>query len=130
MKKLLPFVIVLLSLAASAAAQTPDPHSVPVIDGGIGECSADFVINDSNNKPVYAAQIKVHVAYGFMYMRKLDLQVGTNADGKARFTGLPDRTKRGLFFEASQGDLTGNAFDDPSNTCKAQFTITLQKKPQ
>ena len=114
------------SFSQSATGQ-PDPHTVPVIDGGIGPCSADFTITDSAGTPVYAAKIKVHIAYGFMSTRKLDLEVGTNADGKARFTGLPDRVKRGLFFEASESDRSGNAFDDPANTCKAQFTIALRK---
>lgn len=99
-----------------------------MIDGGIGDCSADFIINDDAGKPVYAATIKVHIAYGFMYLRKLDLQVGTNADGKARFTGLPDRTKDGLFFSASEGDREGSAFDDTAKTCNAGFTIALRKK--
>jgi hypothetical protein len=60
--------------------------------------------------------------------RKLDLELGTNIDGKARFTGLPDRLKHGLYFHASEGDRAGDAFDDPANTCKGQFTITLQKQ--
>lgn len=128
MKKLLPLLLVLYSFEF-ATAQTPDPHAVPVIDGGIGPCSADFIITDTDNKPVYAAKIKVHIAYGFMYARKLDLEVGTNADGKARFTGIPDRVKRGLFFEASEGDRVGNAFDDPATTCTAKFAITLRNKP-
>jgi hypothetical protein len=51
-------------------------------------------------------------------------------DGKARVSGLPERLKKGLFFEASEGDRTGNAFDDPSKTCKAQFTITIRKSLQ
>ena len=75
-----------------------------------------------------AAKISVHIAYGFMNVRKLDLEVSTNADGKARFTGLPDRLKHGLYFRASEGDRSGEAFDDPANTCKAQFTIALRKK--
>ncbi len=116
-----------LSQSASPAV---DPHSIPVVDGGLGPCTADFVINDGAGSPVYAAKVKVHIAYGFMSAHKLDLEVGTNADGKARFTGLPNRLKRGLFFQADEGDRTGNAFDDPSNTCKAQFTIALQKKTQ
>ena len=107
----------------------PDAKSVPVVDGGIGDCSADFTVNDPAGAPVYAAKVKVHIAYGFMYARKLDLEVGTNIDGKARFTGLPERTKRGLFFEASEGDRYASAFDDPANTCKAQFTLVLRKKP-
>ena len=81
-------------------------------------------------QPIYSAIIKVHIAYGFASVRKLDLQVGTNVDGKARFIGLPDRLKRGLYFEASESDRSGEAFDDPEKTCQAQFTIALQKKSQ
>jgi len=114
---------------SQAASGEPDPKSVPVVDGGIGACSADFTVTDAAGAPVYAAKIKVHIAYGFMYARKLDLEVGTNSDGRAGFTGLPNRVKHGLFFKASEGDLTAEAFDDPSNTCKAQFTLTLRKKP-
>ncbi len=125
--------LVALALSLPAFSQTPqsqpDPKSVPVIDGGIGACSADFTVNDSAGAPVYAAKINVHIAYGFMYARKLDLEVGTNVDGKARFTGIPDRVKHGLFFEASEGDRTASAFDDPATTCQAQFTLVLRKKP-
>jgi hypothetical protein len=111
------FILTGLAVSQTAAPQTtpaqPDPKAVPApvpaIDGGIGTCSADFIVNDPDGKPVYAATIKVHIEYGFMYLRKLDLQVGTNADGKARFTGLPDRTKHGLFFEASEGDRVGGS---------------------
>jgi len=109
-------------------AQTPDPHSIPSVDAGISTCTADFTITDTDNKPVYDAQIKVHIAYGFGGLHKLDLQVGTNVDGNARFPGLPTRLKKGgLFFQASQSDRTGDAFDDPSKTCEAQFTIVLRK---
>ncbi len=133
MKNVLPSLLTLLIVSLASLAQTqpppPDSKSVPVIDGAIGQCSADFTINDEAGHPVYAAQIKVHIEYGFMYLRKLDLQIGTNIDGKARFIGMPDRTKRGLYFEASEGDRTGYAFDDPSKTCTTQFTIVLRKKP-
>jgi hypothetical protein len=128
-------LIAALVLAASAfsAAQTSanppvDPKTVPVIDGGIGPCSADFTITDAAGAPVYAAKIKVHIAYRFMNAHRLDLEVGTNADGKARFIGLPQKIKRGLNFEASEGDRTGEVFDDPAKTCKGEFTMSLQKK--
>jgi len=133
-RKFLAFAFISLasSLAFSQTTTTPipDPKAVPVIDGGIGPCSADFTVTDSAGAPVYAAKVKVHIAYGFMNAHRLDLEVGTNADGKARFIGLPDRIKHGLYFHASEGDREGEAFDDPANTCKAQFTITLQKKTQ
>jgi hypothetical protein len=121
------FALALLCLP-TLQAQTADPKSVPVIDGGIGPCSADFTITDNAGAPVYAATIRVHIAYGFMSAHRLDLEVGTNAGGKARFIGLPEKTKQGLFFRASEGDLEGSAFDDPAKTCQATFTIALQKK--
>lgn len=120
-------LLLTLLLGAPALAQTPDPKSVPVIDGGLGPCTAEFTITDTDNKPIYLAKIKVHIAYGFMQARKLDLEISTNVDGKARFTGLPDRVKKGLYFDASEGERTGNAFDDPSQTCQAKFSITLRK---
>jgi hypothetical protein len=114
---------------ASATTAQSVASAIPSIDGGIGPCTADFTIVDDVNKPVYAAKINVHIAYGFMNARKLDLQVGTNIDGKARFTGLPDHIKHGIYFHASEGDRSGEAFDDPANTCKAQFQITIRKQP-
>jgi len=122
----------LIAVSISAFSQTTpaaDAKSVPVVDGGIGPCSADFTVTDAGGAPVYAAKVKVHIAYGFMSAHKLDLEVGTNSDGKARFTGLPDHLKRGLYFEASEADRTAEAFDDPAITCKAQFTVALRKKP-
>jgi hypothetical protein len=126
---LLLLLTLALVLAAVEAGRGADAQPVPVVDGAVGPCSADFTVNDTAGTPVYSAKIKVHIAYGFMYARKLDLEVGTNSDGKARFTGLPERVKRGLFFEASEGDRAAEAFDDPANTCKAQFTVVLRKKP-
>jgi hypothetical protein len=118
-----------VTLPAQNAAPL-DPKTIPVIDGGIGPCSADFTVNDANGAPVYNAKISVHIAYRFMNLHKLDLEAGTNAAGKARFTGLPDKPKQGLFFRASEGDREGSAFDDPAKTCKAEFTIVLVKKSE
>jgi hypothetical protein len=117
------------TLPAQNAAPV-DPKTIPVVDGSIGPCSADFTVNDANGAPVYNAKISVHIAYRFMNLHKLDLEAGTNAAGKARFTGLPDKPKQGLFFRASEGDREGSAFDDPAKTCKADFTIVLVKKSQ
>jgi hypothetical protein len=124
-------VLLLLAIWATSTFPVPqDSNTIPVIDGGLGPCSAEFTVTDSPGKPVYNAKIRVHITYGFMNLHKLDLEVGTNADGKARFEGLPNRTKRGLTFYASEGDREASAFDNPANTCKAQFTLVLQKKPQ
>lgn len=128
-KLLLTFCLLAVSALAFSQATTSaaDPKSVPVIDGGLGPCSADFTVTDSAGAPVYDAKIRVHIAYRFMNLHKLDLEIGTNADGKARVTGLPDRIKHGLYFHTSQGDRTADTFDDPANTCKAQFAVVLEK---
>jgi hypothetical protein len=129
----LAVILVLLSLSSLLCSQAgtsaaADAKAIPSIDGGIGPCSADFTITDAAGAPVYAAKISVHIAYGLMNVRKLDLELGTNADGKARFIGLPDRLKHGIYFHASEGDRSGEAFDDPTNTCKTEFTIKLLEK--
>jgi hypothetical protein len=129
-KILLCLLLVSMSIPALRAQTSPaaDPNSISVVDAGLGSCSADFTVNDSAGKPVYSATVQVHIAYGFASAHKLDLQVGTNAAGKARFTGLPETTKHGLFFRASEGDREASAFDDPAKTCKAAFTLALHQK--
>jgi hypothetical protein len=130
------FALLFFSPASSLAQAAPpadpkvDPKTVSEVDVGLGPCTADFVITDEDGKPVYAANMRVHIAYGFMNFHKFDLEVGTNAEGKARFIGLPENPKQGLFFRASESDREGSAFDNPSKTCKAQFTVVLRKRPQ
>src|SRR6266478_7008205 len=106
------FLLAILSSPTLPAQTAPpvDPRAVSVIDGGLGSCSAAFTVNDAAGAPVYNAKISVHIAYRFMSLHKLDLEVGTNAAGKARFTGLPDKTKQGLFFQASEGTREASAF--------------------
>jgi hypothetical protein len=121
---------ILSSLAFAADDAKDQSKTIPVIDGGVGPCTADFTITDAGGKPLYDAKIKVHIAYRFLNAHKLDLEVGTNVDGKARFTGLPDKIKHGLYFYAMQGDLQAEAFDDPAANCKAAFALALRKQAQ
>jgi hypothetical protein len=126
---LLAAVLGVTAFASAAPQQTAtDPKTVPVVDGGAGPCAADFTVTDSAGAPVYDAKVRVHIAYRFMNAHKLDLEVGTNADGKARFEGLPNKLKRGLTFYATHDSQEGSAFDDPATTCKAQLAITLHPK--
>jgi hypothetical protein len=120
-------LIVPAAYSQTAPAAASDPHAVAVVDGGLGPCAAEFIVTGEDGKPVYAAKISVHIAYGLWSLHKLDLEVSTNIDGKARFTGLPASVKRGLYFQASESDRTAVAFEDPSATCKAQLPVTLRK---
>ena len=74
--------------------------------------------------------MRVRIAYGFMSVRKLDLETSTNSEGKVRFEGLPGNLKRALFFRASKDKLEGTAFYDAAKNCAAQHTIVMVPKKE
>ena len=141
MKKLLNqmFCVVLLlgGLRSASSAQsspqtpiqaTPATQPVPAIDGGLGRCSLELSITTPEGKPAGAASVKVHIAYGFGGFHKLDLEAGTNSDGKVKFTGLPSTLRRPpLEFRASKDQLEGTATYDPAAECHATRDIKLAK---
>jgi hypothetical protein len=120
-------LVVIGFLISDVQAQSPS-EKVPVIQGGAGPCSIDLKIIGVDGKPAYAATVKVHIAYGFGGMHRLDLQAGTNSDGKVQFAELPRRVSRPpLEFHATKDDVEGVATYDPSSECHAQRDITLGK---
>src|SRR5947209_4747985 len=80
-----------VSLPAYAGAAAESSQQVPIMDGEAGPCSLELTVTGPDGKPVYAVKVKVHMAYGFGGIRRLDLEGGTNSDGKLKFTGLPSR---------------------------------------
>ena len=117
------WAIVLFVLCTPVVANnSPD---IPVVDGGIGPCGADFHVTDDAGKPIYNAKIHVTLKYGFFNVRKTELEVGTNSDGKARFTGLPETPKKPLEFEIKSGTVSKSVTDDPSTNCSATYDVTL-----
>ena len=128
-------LFVALFATTSAIAQTQstdqkDSGKVAVVDGGLGPCSMDLVVLGPDAKPVYGASVKVHIAYGFGGFHKLDLEGGTNSDGKVKFTGLPARVRRPpLEFIATEKDLTATVTYDPAMQCEAKQQVTLQPAP-
>jgi len=123
------FLLCFITSAVHAADEAAGPHSIPSVDAGIGSCSVVLTVRDESSAPVYAAKVRVHIAYGFAGAHKMDLEAGTNVDGKARFDGLPDRVKQALHFEASKDDREGSAFYNPSENCKAEHEIVIRKTP-
>lgn len=115
-----------LACTYSLTAQSSDKPAV--VDGGLGRCSLEVTVIGPDSKPVYAANVRVHIAYGFGGFHKLGLEVGTDAAGKAKFTGLPSRVRRPpLEFDATKDDLSGTLNYDPATECVAAHKITLQK---
>ncbi len=127
----LAFALACASLLFAQSQQPTPPQQaddVPVIDGGIGPCSVAFTVTDADAKPVYAATVKVHITYGFAGLRKLDLEAGTNSNGKVKFKGLPAKVHNPpLEFRAAKDQLTGMATYDPVSECQAKHDIVLEK---
>lgn len=107
------------------ADQTAKPNPIPSISADMGNCSVLFTALTSDNKPIPDAKIQVRISYGFLGAHRLDLEVGTNVDGKARFEGLSGNLKRALFFRASKDKLRGTAAFDPAKTCAGEHTIVM-----
>jgi hypothetical protein len=131
------FCFVLIALVVGAQTQTnPNPSAekppaasqVPVIDGAVGPCSLELTISDADAKPVYNATVQVHITYGFGGFHHLDLQAGTNSDGKVKFTGIPIKVHNPpLEFDAAKDQLEGSLNYDPSAECHAQHQIKIEK---
>jgi hypothetical protein len=120
-----------LALAAQSQQPTPSPKpdDIPVTDGTSGPCSIEFSVTDSDGKPVYAARIDVHLAYGAFGAHKLDMGVYTNTQGKARFTGIPVKVKKPpVEFNAKKDDLVGLATMDPATECQAKHDIVMDRQ--
>lgn len=114
-----------LALAVCGLAVAGTQQDVPHVDGDVGICHALFTVHDGSDKPIYNAKIDVTIHYGFMNLRKTDLEVATNADGKARVDGLPNFPKKPLEFVVHSGTVSKVVTDDPSATCDGKFDVEL-----
>lgn len=100
---------------------------VPVVDGRLGGCSADFTVKDKDQAPVYDAKIDLEIRYGFLGLRRLSLQVGTNSDGRARVAGLPDARDKTYRFRISSGALNKTVVMNTAEGCEAVFEVLLEE---
>lgn len=122
-------VTLLFAVQAQQPAQPQQADDIPVTDGGSGPCSVDLTVTDADAKPVYAARIDVHMAYGFAGAHKLDMGIYTNAQGKARFTGIPAKVRKPpIEFHAKKDDLVGVATMEPATECQAKRDIVMDRK--
>ncbi len=116
--------IALLGGLIQQPGEAPKPE-LAIIDARLGPCAADFTVKDGNGAPIYAATVHVRVRYGFMGLKRMDLEVGTNSDGKARVTGLPGGTKP-LTYDVSKADKKTTVEQNLSTNCQATYAISLK----
>src|SRR5512145_2182090 len=105
---------------ATLTAQSPTDPQLAVISARLGDCSADFTVRDGDGKPIYAALVHVRIRYGFMGVKRMDLEVGTNSEGQARVEGLPAKVKP-LTYDISHADRKTTVMQDLSTSCRAKY---------
>jgi hypothetical protein len=110
---------------ATLAAQSPADPQLAVISARLDDCSADFTVRDADGKPIYAAIVHVRIRYGFLNLKRMDLEVGTNSDGQARVEGLPARGKP-LTYDISRADRKTTVEQDLMTTCHAKYEVSLK----
>jgi hypothetical protein len=100
-----------------------------VMDGAIGPCSILLTVTGPDGKPVYDANVNVHIMYGIAGIKKLDMEAGTNINGRVKFIGIPPRVhKAPLVFKAAKDQLTGSVTYDPLQECdNTSKSIVLKK---
>ncbi len=117
--------VIALALIPSPAALAVEEPEVPVINGMVGSCSAIFTVLDAGKKPIYNAKIEVTLRYGFGGFHKNELQIGTNSQGKARVTGLPEKVKKPLEFRVFSGSLSKTVLVNPQEKCASSVEVVL-----
>lgn len=118
----------LLLAPASSPAQAPAPGAQPPteISADLGSCTVDFHVTDLGGQPLYNAKIHTLIRYGFWSKRRLELEAGTNAGGRARFVKLPNEAKKPIVFDIRYQDQTVTQSYDPAVTCNAHYDVPLK----
>ena len=111
-------------LMQQPAAEAPR-QDLAVISARLGNCAADFVVKDAEGQPVYAAIVHVRIRYGFLGIKRMDLEVGTDSAGLARVEGLPDRVKP-LTFDVQKGDTEATVEQTHLSPCQATYEVSLE----
>ena len=120
MKTLTIGVVVMGAVMMAAQQKVPE---VPVVDAGAGACWVDFTVTQ-HEKPIYNAKVHAQVRYGLAH--KIDVEVGTNYDGKARISGLPQKVRKPpLTFDIRKGSAITSQPHDPAANCHASYDVVL-----
>lgn len=117
------FILFAAVLLQQAANQTKP--EVPVLKAGLGTCAVDFVVSDDNGKPVYEATIHARIRYGALSVKRMDVEVSTNDEGKARIEGLPSKAKP-FVYDIEKAGTKATAQQDVATGCLASFQVTLK----
>jgi hypothetical protein len=116
------------ALLVAALLQQPaqaTKEELPVLKAGLGTCAADFTVIDVDGKPVYLAVVHVQIRYGAMGLKRMDLEVSTNAEGKARVEGLPAKA-RPLVYDVQKDNRKIITQQDVTKECQKTLSVTFR----
>ncbi|HLH07738.1 MAG TPA: hypothetical protein VKW78_10915 [Terriglobales bacterium] len=122
-------LLLILTGFSFSGAVYAESNEVPVIDAGLGPCTADVQVMDSGHHPIYKADVSTTIRYGFAGVKRLDLDVGTNVEGKARFIGIPEKTRDMLQFTANFQGRQNTVIMSPEENCHQSLSIFLPDRP-
>jgi hypothetical protein len=127
MRKLAFLILLATSLTLAQGPAQPPPAQPPTeIKADLGSCSVDFHITDLAGNGLYNAKVHTLIRYGFLSKRKLELEAGTNSDGKVRFLTMPDQIKKPIIFDIQYQQQTATQSYDPAVTCHASYDVPLR----
>ena len=118
-------MLALIAFVFIAAQEPAKPADLSVIEARLGPCAADFTVTGADGKPVYAATIHVRIRYGFLSLKRMDLEVGTNSDGKARIDTLPASARR-LVYDITKDDKKASVEQNLATTCRGTHNVSLK----
>src|SRR5437879_3528828 len=112
---------------AALLQQAPDAAKpeIAVLKAGVGTCAADFLVKDSSGKPANSATIHTKIRYGAMSVKRMDLEVSTNADGKARIEGLPNKA-RPLVYDIEKAGEKAKVPQNVATSCLTSLDVVLK----
>jgi hypothetical protein len=123
---IVPLILISLSIATPDTAATQNAAAPSEISADLGPCSALITVTDADSKPIYGAKITARVQYGFMSVKKLDLEAFTGADGKVKITRLPETLKKPMVIHVDKDDKGDHVEFKPAERCKATFDVQLR----
>jgi hypothetical protein len=115
-----------ISVAAPHIAATQSAAEPSEISADLGPCSALITVTDADAKPIYGAKVTARVQYGFMGVKKLDLEAFTGQDGTVKITRLPETLKKPMVIHVDKGDKGDQVEFKPALRCKATFDVQLR----
>jgi hypothetical protein len=123
---LLLFSLIVFCPQAEFAQSGPAAVPPTEISADLGTCSALITVTGADSKPVYNAKVSTRIHYGFMGVKKLDLETYTSAAGQVKIVKLPESPKKPVFLSISKDDKLESVEFKPDVHCQATFDVQLK----